>query len=332
MNEQFVEWTPYFSTPEAIHNYETLYNPKTKDRVVIFESMEELVECTNANFANGSWRDKSDIATNGNDSNEWIFGNDFDTLNKTDKAMSDGAMAAKYLDMVEKKKDELLSSVPRLAQLSTLAVTKRKRRRFNEDEGELDIDRYQSGDELMWVDMPRQDVKNRTARVYYNGGASGYMSTEAITKNVVTMAAIVDIISMAGIAVEVYACCCSKAPRGNARWYNVAVKAKSANEPLDISRMLTFALPGFLRQYVFGVWCNVGENGESKHWGLGTVAYQANMLPQISEPFDADFKINGANPMSETEIQIMVDDIEKFFNLGEGEKHVELQLDDSPEW
>lgn len=326
--EKFTLWTPT-ANKNAFANYAAWEDKANNDRVVMFDSMDDLITCFNKNFrsfgGDGSWPNERHIGTKLTERDEWKFGKDFPTLQATNEAMSEGKMAEKYLDMVAEKRAKLLATVPRLQTLSEIAITKRKRIRYNDEDGELDIDRYMAQDENMFFDMPRQDVSSRVARIYCNLGASGSMSTEAMTENVITIAAICEIVSMAGVSVEIYMAGCAQKPISGTNWYNVAVLAKAANETLDISRLLTFALPAFFRQYVFGIWTNVKNEGATEDWGLGTVAYMAEYLPVISRFFDADIKINAANPMQEKEIQIAVNEIEKFFHMAEETtEHIEL--------
>lgn len=318
-SETFKMWEHRKEDSTEFKNFSSFQNPNNKDRVILFESGEDLIECCKNNFrfmgGANNWNDVSHQNTDLKEQDGWRFGYDFKNHLDTMAALSDGRMPIKYVDRVAEKKQELFNKVPRLFALSDTAVTKRRRRVYNEDGAELDIDRYMCADPAMFVSLPKQDVRSRTARIYFNIGAAGGVDASTITDNVITMAAICDILTSAGVSVEVYAAAASRGPISGTRWVNIACKAKHANEPMDIQRMLSFALPGFYRQLIFGCWSNIREQNERSTGGLGTVAYESGDLKAISEFFDADIKINAASIIDTDDIETIVGDIETFFNV-----------------
>src|SRR5262245_53671966 len=104
------------------------YQDSDKNRIVIFQSADELVRHFEHNCkaygGNGSWSTENiDDTRNGRDT--WRYGNDFDTYEKTREALSTGKTAMKYLSRVEKTKDELYNRFPKLYELEQIAIAKK---------------------------------------------------------------------------------------------------------------------------------------------------------------------------------------------------------------
>ena len=304
----------------TIQPYQTWQNEKTEtklpDRIVIFDNCTDLINSFRTNMkmagGDGSWSNEDQIERSKNDS--WTYGTDFPSLIATDKALLDGD-ADKFLDRVAARRQELYDTIPRLQELSEIATTKRRRVSFVEEGDEVDIDRYMTNEDFQFIDTPKQDMKSNVARLYFNFGVSGSTSTDRLTKNVITMIAMCDILTMAGVSVEIIAGAVSKNTTDYVNSMNVCVMAKSANETLDVSRLLTFAIPGFYRYYMFGCWSNIRNTEETVSYGLGQCVNSLDELKQLVRYFEPDICINGANFNSPSEIQVAVNSIERFFNL-----------------
>src|ERR1700690_3386006 len=122
------------------------FQDSDKNRVILFDSAEDLITCFKKNMTqyggSGIWTDAEHVQTDESVKDPWRFGDDFPTLKDTNKALNEGAAALKYMALVDQKKDELFSEVPKLRELSEIGTTKRRRRIFSDYGEEIDMDRY----------------------------------------------------------------------------------------------------------------------------------------------------------------------------------------------
>jgi hypothetical protein len=315
--ENFTIWKKESIKEGEAANY-IAYQDGHKNRIVVFENADALVENFNKNFSqfggNGTWTENGQEFIHGDvdKANIWQFGRDFPTYRTTANALATGETANKYLRQVELVKDQLFQKFPELYELNEIAVTKRRRRRFSEDGEELDIDRYMSGDPAMFSSMPRQNVRNKIARVYLDICVSGGNDAEEITKNIIGMLAICDIIERAGIAIEIVIGATSRGAATDTNNFNVSVIAKEAGEPLDVARVLSFALPAMFRLFIFGTWANI--TNKTAGYGFGNVLGDLNH--HLFNFFNADVKVQAANRfMGEENIRAMIGKIKEVFNI-----------------
>jgi hypothetical protein len=290
---------------------------KGENRITVFENADELVRHFNANIkafgGNGTW-DTNTLQDDANEEDTWRFGYDFPTHNKTSDALETGKTAAQYLSQVEKTKEELYERFPKLYELEQIAVTKRKRRRFSEDGNELDIDRYMCSDPCTWVSMPRQDVKNRTATFYIELAIASGTDAMNVTKGVISALALIDIVEKAGISTEIIVGATTRNGIRDVRFANISVIAKRADEPLDISRLLSFCLTGMYRQYIFGAWQNINDNGYID--GLGDGGWNFENRKEMFDFFNALVLFRVSDKYwTGSQMQIMINKVFEFFNV-----------------
>lgn len=290
------------------------YEDNDRNRVVLFDSASDVIESIHKNVKNRSWDRTKHY--NSNKNIQWTYGSDFPTMEATNEALEFGKMADIYLSKVELKKQQLFSEIPRLRELFEIGVAKRRKRQFTEDGSELDIDRYMCGDPAMFSDMPRMDVKARIARIFFNVAVSSGVSTQTLTDNIISCCAICDIIQSSGVSCEIWAAYCTRESSTQVNWMTIGVQAKAANEPMDINRMLTFALPGMFRSHIFVLIQNLLNSSETSDEGLGIPIQNNNDLLIASNFFEADVKMSGQN-FYQKDLNLIIEDIEKFFKITE---------------
>lgn len=297
------------------------YQDEATNRVIVYDSADKMIEQFNGSFqefgGTGAWKLSGNNHTSFDlkKKDSWRLGEDFPTLQETNEALEMGTTAAKYLGKVEKAKETLMQRFPALKELSEVAVSKRRRRRFSEDGDELCIDRYMTGDPAMFMSMPKQDIKKKSCRIYIDIAISAMTDAEYITTNIIYSLALAEIVSMAGINLEILVGATSRGATSDAARTCVCCFAKRADEALDTARLLSFALPGVFRQYMFGSWGNL-TNGKAAG-GLGAVGKDFSGMAAILDFLKVDIKIKGGDAaFGTTGIQAVIQDIKDLFNMG----------------
>jgi hypothetical protein len=289
------------------------------DAVIKFNSGEDLVECFNKNLkfvgGSGQWN-TNDIEADGK-RNEWTFGNDLPDHYSTSLCVEEGRFPQKYMALYEKTKDELFTKFPKLHQLTETAITKRRRRKFTEDGAELDIDRYMTGDTEIWGTVMKTDVRSKSASLYIEIGVSCGTETETITKNVIFMAVLADILELAGITTDIYFGATGSLCYQN-MFHQILVKAKSAGEPLDLARILSFAAPGFYRQFVFAAWANTDRrvSSASRRCIDGFAMEGSYQCGRVLTLINPQIKLHGATQhISDGQTELFINAIKKILNI-----------------
>jgi hypothetical protein len=298
----------------------TEHKNQFQDAVIMFNSGADLVECFNKNLrfvgGTGEWSSSGDLITDGKRA-EWTFGRDLPDHNSTSLCVEEGRFPDKYMNLYERTKDELYTRFPDLHKFTEIAITKRRRRRFTEDGAELDIDRYMVGDTDIWQTVVKSDVRTKSASLYIEIGVSCGTDTETITKNVINIAVLADILELAGVTTDIYFGA-TGTPWNSGSFHQILVKAKSAGEPMDLARILSFAAPGFYRQFVFGAWANTDSRCEyvSRRCIDGfamTGSYQCGRVLTLINP---KLKLHGATQhISEGQMELFINEIKKILNI-----------------
>ena len=311
----------YKTKREGLHENYVEYFSSHKDFIIIFDSGHDLVECFEKNFSftggSGAYRNTLSVTANRTRENSWTFGSDATTHDKTAEYLHAGAMPMKYLDLYEKTVFELYQRFPELNDLNAVAISKKRRKCHSDDGDELDIDRYMTGDPCMFVKKTRSNVVKRCIKLYVEIGVSVGTSTETIVKNVIYAIALTDIIERAGISVEMYFGAITVPARENIYSIGVMCKAKAADEPIDTARLLSFALPGFYRQFVFGIWnnCFAGVNGTMSSCHSG---FEFGRYPHVGEALtllNPEIKMHCASHhLREQDISLVINEIKKCFD------------------
>jgi hypothetical protein len=311
----FTQWKKELKKGE-LANY-TAYM-RGEDRLAIFDSGDSLREHFYHNVdafgGNGTWTSKNFWTPKSAVDKVWTFGTDFPSFDLTAEAIREGRVGEKYLDRVEKVKSELYEKYPRLHELAQIAIVKKRRRRFNEDEGELDIDRYMSGDPAMFASMPRMSIKGKSATFYIELGMSHKTDAMATAEGVISALALIEIVERAGISTEIIVGATSNNAVQDARLLNVSMIAKKSDEPLDTSRLLSFALTGMFRQFIFGVRENMTDSFAYSSLGKSSWRFEENK--EFFDFFEAliKFRVRDAYWRND-QMSIMIDQVFEF--LGE---------------
>jgi hypothetical protein len=310
-------WNKRTILPNENANYVAYQNNDKTGRCILFNSGADMVNCLEENFKNGVWdindSGAANLTVNPDRPNTWTFGDYFPTLNQSREVLESGSTSYKMMNLIEKVRADIFTRMPIVRELNELAPVKRRRRKFTEDGDELDIDRYMCGDPAAFVSLPRQDVKKKSARVYIDLSISGYTDTEAITKNIIFAAVMCDIIEKAGINMEIiFGDTTNNATCDFDGILNISCIGKSSEEPMDIARVLSFALPAFERHYIFGITHYVSDCGARS--GMGQPVRNTNI--DFYKLFNADIIFRGEDPYWNPDgANVWVQGIKNLFNL-----------------
>ena len=128
----------------------------------------------------------------------------------------------------------------------------KRKRRWSEDGGELDIDRVMTGDPNYWV-TSRRDGQQRIVNVGINYSMSADNSATQFPRLLAMAFCTAEIIERLGYGVEITAIR-TNYPAGISNWERgFTFPLKKSQEPLDINRIGSISLVGFFRYFSFFV-------------------------------------------------------------------------------
>jgi len=303
------EWTRKPVKKEELINW-TAYE-KGNSRLVMWDSSADFIECWRQNGENKSWQHP----LSGRDSRSlWAYGEDYKTLENTLEALENGQILDKYIDKVGEAKSELFKHCPQLENLQTVAMSKRRRRKYAEEGAELDIDRYMCADPAMWVSCPPSEIRKRSARIYIDVWGTCGTTFQTFINSIVFAAAMADIIEAAGITLEIVVGTTATNFWEGKGACTIAFPVKQANEPMDISKLLTFGISGFLRGLCFDTYHGIdAENWDSS---CGTLIYGGLEGAASLEPLEADIVMKGGDAYTNPDkVQMIVGKIKTLLNI-----------------
>lgn len=301
-NEKYKEQTyEHLSKPgEYVNHFIRVFdsiNGRLPSQMIYFDSPRELVECVEAN--KDIWDDKDHGLKKFNPSSEhnWTFGKDFKTLGATTEAILSGAIPDNLVKDVDKFTVKLYDDHPELFEIEQNAMRIKRKRVFKESGDELNIDRYMSGDLEMWEKMSKRPVK-QSMKIMINSCLHCGHSADKFTKGMIMLTAFLDILDKAGISSEVWYAPIGEGTTDSLHLSGVFAKIKSADEPIDIFKILSCGAPGLFRHYTFKVWCNLLKGKPT--YGLGSMVDNKNSLEYVKEINGFDVMINANDTAKET--------------------------------
>lgn len=299
--ERHIKREPIVGTPPFESFMVVDENKETVGQIVAFDSVADLVLTTTINEKAG-WKKGAE-----SDSPEWTYGAGMNKK-KTDDCLNMGmVLDAKMVDDIEKHKSNLFNDYPNLADVERNALLLKKKRIRREEGDELCIDSYLCGDPQMWFKLHKTADK-RAFRVLINVGASAGVDAAQFTQEASLYVAMLDIIQSSGVPCEVYVGCAVSGASSESGESFIIAKAKAAEQPLDIHRMLSVGYSGFFRDHVFSILRNVLKGEES--WGLGmpTYSYKKEMIDVLN----FDVIVGGRN--FDEKAKIFIDGVSNFIN------------------
>lgn len=289
-------------------NYGLFLHKQNKSLIMRFESAADLVECVDTNVKNGYWR-----YHNSSSSDSWIYGREgYDTFQLNREAILQGRILQQHIDLIDRYKQEIYSKRPELKDLEHQAQLKKRRRRFNEDDGELDIDRYMSGDPAMFVKTTPTLQKGNVCKMHFDQATSCGNGFKSFIEGMAWCIAMVDIIQTAGISVELTFGYTTQDCVQGVDFTNIHMVAKHAHEPVDVTKLMTYGLSGLFRKYVFAAWdmLHIGQGTSSS---LGYAVSSFASMPTVGEFLDADILIKSNGVLNDGQITEVIKGVERFF-------------------
>lgn len=276
------------------------------DQIIRFDNVSELVDCCTHNLEQKHWDNKGYRFDN---NSSWTFGKDFPDLKSTHRALMDGIIPIPLIEQVDKIKLSLYEKHPELFDIEASATKLKRRRLFSEYGDELDIDKYLNGDVEMWQRMTRRPVK-QCIKIMINSCLHCGHESKEFQEGIIMVTSFLDILDKAGIASEVYYAPVSKNSSQEVCLDAVLCRIKSAEEPLDICKMLSCGAAGLFRYYCFRIWTNLlkGKPG----WGLGSMVTDKSELEIMKKLGGFDVMIN-ANDSAQTTFNIITSYIKELF-------------------
>lgn len=269
-----------------------------------FDSISHLVNCIDANTSSGLFqkertRDES-----------WIFGNTFKNMETSRKCLIEGSVPEVLLDRVEELKQELFASHPELLDFEKRARKMKRKKSFSEDGGELNIDRYMSGEPEYWQRSIKQPKKH-VVKIFINYAVGADTDTEVFTKNVIAAVVIVDILRLANVNSEVWIGALGRKQKHGLHLTGVFCKLKSANDPVDFSRLLSCSAPALFRYWTFSAWLNLLA-GSVMTSGYGKILNN-NEAEEIRSHFEFDAMLH-LQASEQSTFQIITDTLIKILS------------------
>lgn len=212
--------------------------------------------------------DKNDLwwgenGRKGSSREKWTYGSHYVGRDRNMKALRRGE-SPKYLQKKFEEYRSLLSSKIDVTKYLGMGLSCRRRRRLSDEGSELDISRYNNGDEKYWQSYKR-DAQRQNVRLAVNFGVSCSCSEEDFAKLGASVSLLADIITKLGYGVEIVGMNFVK--YFGKRDYDhlcSTVTFKRSHEPLDVQKLLNTGLPSMLRDFSFGINRKVFEIGGSQ--------------------------------------------------------------------
>ena len=221
-----------------------MYESKNKDTVIYnFRSVGEFMDMA------GQSSFDAEGATS-----RWAFGTneEADNRKKTYSLIRAGRGLSSVRKLSQKYRQEFQNSS--LGEIMQRVQSIKRVRRFNDFNGNLDIDRVMAGDPNSWVKVERNG-KAKVVRVGINFCLSNGNVIKDFSRMVALSAIFAEILENMGYGVEIYGSSLWEAHKGRKlkKWQGIQFPVKSVTEPLDFDRIYSLGLPGLLRDAQFRV-------------------------------------------------------------------------------
>ena len=225
------------------------------------------------------------------DRNDWTWGKS-SSQKETLKAL-EGGMPPKYLLDVYNKAQASLKAL-----MLPSAPSARRRRYYNEDDGEPDVDIALSGRESYLIRKPKQMVNNRIVHLAWQLAHSHVEDESAFARQAAAAVAVTDQIEKYGYRVRLTGYIAlstghafrqteasnlgEKSDKIAEILFRIPIKHESA--PVDEMKLICFGLPGVLRFYGLAwLFAAMGSPiGGGMNSGCGRVLYNKDVIRAIS--------------------------------------------------
>tara|TARA_Y100000310_G_C20557040_1_gene751092 strand:+ start:320 stop:1135 length:816 start_codon:yes stop_codon:yes gene_type:complete len=221
-----------------------MYETKNKDAIIYnFSSVGEFMDMA----------EQSDFDAGGADY-DWAFGSDkeADNRNKTYSLLRAGRGLSSVRKLSQKYRQEFQNS--NLGEIMQRVQSIKRVRKFNDYNGNLEIDRVMAGDPN-YLERVERTGKAKVVRIGINFCISCGNQLKDFSRLVALSAIFAEILENMGYGVEVYGSALWQTHRGRGLKNGMGMQfpVKSATEPLDFDRIYSLGLTGLLRDAQFRV-------------------------------------------------------------------------------
>lgn len=223
---------------------------KRRCELLHFSGITELVETVTAGFKHKNWEKKD---SHGSEAH-WHFG----TLG-TVEASADCLLYSRPPEHVTKKAEafkEALMSSEAYRTASEKAQSTKRRRVFELDGGDLDIDRYMGQQDECWVRVTR-GLQRPVIRLAVSGTASCGNDESAFAGTAALATCCAILAEQAGCSLEILGTVCIHDLTDTVNEGGTVLPIKHADEPFHQDALLSFGIPAVLRYYGFAVDANL---------------------------------------------------------------------------
>ncbi len=227
----------------------------------------------------------------------WRFGEEHETLEKTREAMKYGTASLKTIENVEKLRETILNKES-MQSLFHQARTLKKRRVFSDEGAELDIDRVLCADPYHWSKLT-PGKKSNVMRIGINLSVNAGFSEREIQEIAGLGLIATELLHTAGFNTEVFAIYIGSNETDQLTQSGAIIKMKSATEPIDIQRLCGIGIVGIFRAFVFACITDVLDGTPTM--GLGSAH---GLDDNMKKMLDMDYVIDSCSTSESVEIEI----------------------------
>ena len=234
---------------------------KQRRQLVHFSGITELITEHNEAVAAGRWQ----FYKNGEyRTGKWAHGS-LKNVEKTEKCLLLSEPPAHVIEKAKAFQDALMAS-DAYRTASERAKSTKRRRVFELDGGELDIDRYMGQQDECWVRVTR-GLQRPVLRLAVNVSAS-CGNDEGTFAGVAALGTCCALLAeQAGCSLEILCAMTSHETKEGCHETAMVFPVKHAEEPFHQNSLLSLGVPGLFRWYGFNIVDNAMTG--TTHWGQG---------------------------------------------------------------
>ena len=183
---------------------------------------------------------------------DWKYG-ELGSWKKTEQYLRAGKGLSAVRKISRKYRHEFENT--KLSEITQRVTSCKRKRRYNDNDGDLDLERVMSGSDEYWTKIMRNGDQ-KTVRIGVNFSISHGNDTESFSRVVALSAVFAETLESLGYGVEIYGCCLYRTRGGRNKRYGemgMTFPVKQVTEPLDFDRIYSIGLQGLLRHAKFRV-------------------------------------------------------------------------------
>lgn len=193
----------------------------------------------------------------------WSKNRECNSLEKTYKLLEQGRGLSSVRNIAKRYREEFQNC--NMSQILGATKSIKRKRVFNDYDGDVEIDKYLNGD-IDFYETIKRNGSQQIVRLGINYSLSCGNNINDFSRMVALASIFAEILESLGYGVEIYACGIEQKRREQKtkKWRNIMFPLKQANEPLDFDRIYSIGLSGLLRDVHF----KVTEHLHQTHGGI----------------------------------------------------------------